>query len=137
MGEFVGVLNGYEFRTRHNDYRLFKPSTESNEYHQVETVQFPDVPPEVLAKATVAEQIAEMREWFKAWVNQDASVRDYTKYFKPVMVYLEGAWTLGAADGKIDEPFSSDRHHIDATSWMDLQDKVVDSINFMHKRTDF
>ena len=23
MGEFVGVLNGVEFRTRHNDYRLY------------------------------------------------------------------------------------------------------------------
>ena len=23
MGEFVGVLNGIEFRTRHNDYRLY------------------------------------------------------------------------------------------------------------------
>ncbi len=25
MGEFVGVLNGVEFRTRHNDYRLYMP----------------------------------------------------------------------------------------------------------------
>ena len=25
MGEFIGVLNGIEFRTRHNDYRLKKP----------------------------------------------------------------------------------------------------------------
>ena len=26
MGEFVGVLNGVEFRTRHNDYRLYMAS---------------------------------------------------------------------------------------------------------------
>ena len=26
MGEFAVVLNGVEFRTRHNDYRLFMPS---------------------------------------------------------------------------------------------------------------
>ena len=26
MGEFVGVLNGVEFRTRHNDYRLYRAS---------------------------------------------------------------------------------------------------------------
>ena len=26
MGEFVAVLNGVEFRTRHNDYRLYMPS---------------------------------------------------------------------------------------------------------------
>jgi len=122
MGEFVGVLNGYEFRTRHNDYRLYKPSTTSKDYHKMENVEFPPVPPEV--KGTVAEQIVEMREWFKAWVSGDDKVRDFKKYFKPVMVYLEGAWTLGSADGNIDEPFSSDRHFIDATSWLDLQNKV-------------
>lgn len=26
MGEFIAVLNGVEFRTRHNDYRLYMPS---------------------------------------------------------------------------------------------------------------
>ena len=26
MGEFVAVLNGVEFRTRHNDYRLYMAS---------------------------------------------------------------------------------------------------------------
>ena len=26
MGEFVAVINGVEFRTRHNDYRLYMPS---------------------------------------------------------------------------------------------------------------
>ena len=26
MGEFVAVLNGVEFRTRHNDYRLYRAS---------------------------------------------------------------------------------------------------------------
>jgi len=66
-----------------------------------------------------------MREWFKAWQTGDNSVRNYKKYFKPVMTYAEGAWTLGKKDGSIDEPISSDRHHIDAKSWLDLQDKQV------------
>jgi len=124
MGEFVGVLNGIEFRTRHNDFRLYKPVKDDSTYHKTENIEFPGVPQAVLDKDTVDEQITEMREWFKAWVNQDYTVRDYRPFFKPILVYLEGAWTLGAADGKIDEPFSSDRHHIDATSWLDLQDKV-------------
>ena len=63
-----------------------------------------------------------MREWFKAWKFQDHSVRDYRKYFKPVLCYLEGAWTTATKD--IDEPFESDRHFIDATSWFDLQEKI-------------
>ena len=63
-----------------------------------------------------------MREWFKAWKSQDHSVRDYRKYFKPVLCYLEGTWTTEIKD--IDEPFESDRHFIDAKSWFDLQEKV-------------
>ncbi|XP_023930335.1 uncharacterized protein LOC106153776 [Lingula anatina] len=77
MGEFIAVLNGVEFRTRHNDYGLRMPHRTSTAYHAVEDVPFPEVPPAVLKKATVQEQITEMREWFKAWANQDYSKRDY------------------------------------------------------------
>ncbi|XP_031572205.1 uncharacterized protein LOC116306312 [Actinia tenebrosa] len=123
LGEFVAVLNGVEFRTRHNDYRLYMPHRTSKELHAVEDIPFPDVPPEVTSKKTVSLEIEEMREWFKAWKDQDYSVRDYRKYFKPVLCYLEGAWTA-ASEGKIDEPFESDRHFVDASSWFDLQEKV-------------
>ena len=123
MGEFIGVLNGVEFRTRHNDYRLKQPGT-TTDYHKTEDVKFPDIPPEVTRLTDINEQIAEMREWFKAFYEQNKKVRDYTKYFKPVLVYLEGAWSVGKAGGAIDEPFESDRHHIAAKTWLDLQEKV-------------
>lgn len=122
MGELTVVMNGIEFQTRHNDYRLYMPSQTSKNYHTVEPVPFPDIPPAVKNKDTVDEQIAEMREWFKAWRDQDHSVRDYRKFFKPVLCYLEGAWTNSGS--KIDEPFSSDRHFIDAKSWMELHEKA-------------
>lgn len=64
-----------------------------------------------------------MREWFKAWKNSDHSVRDYRNYFRPVLCYLEGAWTTKQGDN-IEEPFESDRHSIDASSWFDLQERV-------------
>ena len=122
LGEFIGVLNGVEFRTRHNDYRLYMANRTSKAYHATEPIPFPEVPPEVKNKANVDEQIAEMREWFKAWKTQNYTVRDYRKYFKPVLCYLEGAWTTATKD--IDEPFESDRHFIDAKTWFDLQEKV-------------
>ena len=59
MGEFIAVLNGVEFRTRHNDYRLFMPSTTSNAYHAKENVPFPQVPPEVLQYTEVDDQVRE------------------------------------------------------------------------------
>jgi ElaB/YqjD/DUF883 family membrane-anchored ribosome-binding protein len=68
MGEFIGVLNGVEFRTRHNDYRLYMASKNTGEYHKTEDVPFPDVPPEVTSKKTVTEQVKEMVEWFKVTV---------------------------------------------------------------------
>ena len=122
LGEFIGVLNGVEFRTRHNDYRLYMANKTSKDYHATEEIPFPEVPPEVKNKLTVDEQIVEMREWFKAWKSQNYTVRDYRKFFKPVLCYLEGAWTTATKD--IDEPFESDRHFIDAKSWFDLQEKV-------------
>lgn len=123
MGEFIGVINGVQFRTRHNDYRLYQPVANDKTYHKVEDVKFPGVP-DVFKGMTIDEQIVEMRAWFKAWHDQDHSVRDYRPYFKPVLVYLEGAWTMSKGD-KIDEPFDSDRHHIDAANWLELQEKVV------------
>lgn len=122
MGEFIGVLNGVEFQTRHNDYRLFMPHRTSKEYNAVEPVPLPDVPPEVLNQTTVDKQIQEMREWFKAWRDQNHTVRDYRRYFKPVLCYLEGGWTNSGS--KVDEPFASDRHFIDAASWQELHQKV-------------
>ena len=53
------------------------PSTTSTEYNAVEKTPLPDVPPAVLEKGTVEEQIVEMREWFKAWQTQNWTVRDY------------------------------------------------------------
>lgn len=58
---------------------------------------------QVLDKKTVDEQIVEMRQWFKAFRDQDHSVRDYRKHFKPVLCYLEGGWTHSTK--KIEEPF--------------------------------
>ena len=49
MGEVEVVLNGVNFRTRHNDYKLSMPSTTSTDYMAVEDIPFPPVPPEVLA----------------------------------------------------------------------------------------
>ncbi|XP_059157537.1 uncharacterized protein LOC131941931 [Physella acuta] len=122
QGEGQYVLNGVEFRTRHNDYLLRMPSTQTGNYNQMTEIPFPPVPPEVLEKPTVQEQIAELREWFQAWKEQNYQTRDYRPYFKPVLCYMEGSWTTNT--NKIEEPFFSDRHAIDASSWFDLQEKV-------------
>ena len=123
MGEFIAVMNGIEFRTRHNDYKLRMPHRTSKKYGDTEDIPFPDVPPSVKSQSTIDGQIKELYNYFQAWKNSDHSKYDYRKYFQPVMCYLEGAWTKADGD-KIDEPFDSDRHFIDANGWFDLQERV-------------
>jgi len=122
MGEITAVMNGVEFATRHNDYRLYMPSTTSTKNGATEPIPLPEVPPEVTNKTNIDDQVKEMREWLKAWRDQDHSKRDYRKYFKPILCYLEGAWTKTGTN--VDEPFTSDRHFIDAKTWMELHDKL-------------
>ena len=47
LGEIEAVLNGVQFRTRHNDYRLKMPHRTSKQFHAAENVPFPEVPPSV------------------------------------------------------------------------------------------
>ena len=122
MGEFTAALNGINFRTRHNDYKLRMPHRTSKTFHLQEDVPFPRVPPSVLQKRTLQEQIREMQNYFRAFAFQNYHFRDYRPYFKPVVCYLEGTWTTNTKT--LSEPFESDRHHIDAANWFDLQEKI-------------
>ena len=63
-----------------------------------------------------------MKEWFKAFKNKNTAHRDYRPCFKPVLCYLEGAWTRST--DKLEKSFESDRHFIDAKTWYELQDKI-------------
>merc|ERR1719229_2100018 len=110
IGEISAVLNGVEFKTRHNDYDLKMPHRNSSEYHATEPIEYPAVPPEVLAQGTVSEQVAEMQEYFRAFKFQNKSHRNYSAYFPAILCYLEGTWL--DEDGALTEPFESDLHHI-------------------------
>lgn len=85
--ETSGVLNGYYFRTRHLDYGLDTPAT--GDYLAVVESATPAVPPAVLNAGNVANQIAEMQEWFSAYQRRDYSVRDYRNYFRLTLSAME------------------------------------------------
>lgn len=61
---------------------------------------------------------------FKAWRDQNPRVRDYRKYFKPILCYLEGAWFKSKLANDLEESFQSDRHFLDAQSWGTLHAKA-------------
>jgi len=122
MGEVEAVLNGVAFGSRHNDYNLNMPSTTSNEYGATEPIAFPEVPPAVIGKESVDEQMEEMQEWFRAFKAQNASHRNYTEFFRPILCYLEGTWILD--DDDIEEPFQSDRTAFGTAKWQQLSDQM-------------
>eukprot|EP00930_Biecheleria_cincta_P092577 TRINITY_DN8254_c0_g1_i2.p1 TRINITY_DN8254_c0_g1~~TRINITY_DN8254_c0_g1_i2.p1 ORF type:complete len:1287 (+),score=163.37 TRINITY_DN8254_c0_g1_i2:100-3960(+) len=139
MGEFGAVLNGVHFWTRHNDYQFRMPAPTGTAYHETVPVPLPEVPRQVIENAAgeprgVDEQIAEMREWFRAWQDQNSSVRDYRPYFKPMLCYLEGAWI--AETSNLAEPFASHRHEIDAATWHELHDTMRFLLNSGRKNKD-
>ena len=76
--------------------------------------------------AKVTAEVNEMIEYFRAFKQQDPSIREYKKYFKANMCYLEGQWEVDAVD--IEEPFKSDRHEIDAATWIELNQRI----RFLH-----
>ena len=64
-----------------------------------------------------------MKEWFKAWKNQDDSERAYKDHFKPVLCYMEGAW-LEEDTADLDG-FTSFRHFVNAADWDNLHERIM------------
>ena len=122
LGEFEAVLNGVQFTTRHNDYGRYMASRTNRSYHAIEKIPYPEVPSEISSKSTMNEQIDEMREWFRAWRDGNRTHRKYETAFKPILCYLEGAW-IKTDSGKMEEPFKSERHIIEAKTFKEAHTK--------------
>ncbi|XP_067664778.1 uncharacterized protein [Haliotis asinina] len=123
LGEVDVVLNGIDFRTRHNDYKLQMPG-HNKIMNAVKDIPFPPVPSAVTRLHNVAEQAAEMREWFSAWQNQNETHRPYKSHFTPVLCYLEGFMMKDLQ--KLYEPSETNIHHFDALT----QDEMLQKVRF-------
>ncbi|RUS91605.1 hypothetical protein EGW08_000578, partial [Elysia chlorotica] len=121
LGDFMAVMNGVNFRTRHNDFELRRASTTSKDWLATEPIESPPLP-EGLDKLSVEDQIQEIREYIRAFKFQNSTIRPYQDFFKPVLCYLEGWWDSNITD--IENGFTSSRHSFDAKSWRDLSDKA-------------
>ncbi|XP_071093262.1 uncharacterized protein [Haliotis cracherodii] len=123
LGEMDVVLNGIDFRTRHNDYKLQMPD-DKKVMNAVRDVPFPPVPDAVSRLSTAKEQVAEMREWFSAWQNQNETHRPYKSHFTPALCYLEGFMMRDLK--KMYEPAEVGKHRLDALT----QDEMLQKIRF-------
>ncbi|GFN87049.1 hypothetical protein PoB_001355500 [Plakobranchus ocellatus] len=121
LGDFMAVMNGVLFRTRHNDFELRMASTTSNDWLATEAIELPHFPVGFTEKS-IDDQIMEVREYIRAFKLQDSSIRPYQDFFKPVLCYLEGWWAANVTD--IEDGFTSIRHKFGAKSWRDLSDKA-------------
>ncbi|XP_059157564.1 uncharacterized protein LOC131941947 [Physella acuta] len=114
------VLNGVEFRTRHENFKLQMPGkTKLN--GEVEDIPFPPVPHNVLKMPTVEQQIEELRLYFLAFSKSNTTIRDYTPYFRPVICYLEGAWVNKTE--KLKPQLMEGDHGVEVETYYDLQER--------------
>lgn len=80
-----------QIQTRHLDPVLVTPKIGSENFLETEIVKAPPIPPAILAKSTPDEQIAEAKEWMRAFVMRDPSIRDYRPYVDVHLLVME-AW---------------------------------------------
>ena len=129
MKNFLGlsdlgvVLNGIYFRTGSLHYQLRRHTKRHHRFGSQENIPMPRVPHEVSKLRNIDDQISEMRLWFRAFHNQDHSKRDYRKYFKPVLCYLEGTW-MKRNKRKLEKRFH-------AKKFRDLVEQVLYSFNLL------
>ena len=119
------ALNGVTFVTHHTDYVLNKPHATNKGASATEPIAYPDVPPAVTSAGSLENQVEEMKQWFKAFHDQNTTVRDYRPYFKPVLCYLEGFWSaIQGDDDAVVELGKSGRHQLRAKTWAELNQKT-------------
>eukprot|EP01128_Nolandella_sp_AFSM9_P003549 TRINITY_DN1531_c0_g1_i1.p1 TRINITY_DN1531_c0_g1~~TRINITY_DN1531_c0_g1_i1.p1 ORF type:complete len:906 (-),score=202.28 TRINITY_DN1531_c0_g1_i1:175-2799(-) len=117
MGSIGAVLNGNHLRTRHLDTKLMMPVEEGGpeNFNKLRPIPTPPVPQNVTSKGTIAEQIAEMKEYFYAWQTQNTTHREYKDYFQPAICVLEANWVEDSLS--IAESFPNDVADADLDTW--------------------
>lgn len=111
MPEQVAIINGHEISTRHMDYRIMH-GVGGGAYLEVEDAIPPAVPPSVATKSTPEEQVAEMREYLRAFGAKDPTIRDYRDHFDSYVSVLE-CWLENLNGDTVSDTFPSFRHQID------------------------
>ena len=92
IGEFVGVLNGIEFRSPKLNYEGKTASRTSKTYEATDTLNTQVLLPSGITSKSIGDQISDMRNLFQSYMQQNSSTQAYSKYFKPILSYLEGSW---------------------------------------------
>ncbi|KAA0167781.1 hypothetical protein FNF31_00716 [Cafeteria roenbergensis] len=134
LGEIGAAINGFPWVSRHNDYKLaMNDAIPGSRMRNLKDIELPEVPPSVLAKPSLDEQAAEMREYFKAFRDSDHAHRDYRPYFRPALCVLEVAWLDAGED--LTDPFDSERHKLAAADWEELRAKLAWMLESGHKDT--
>ena len=92
----VTLATGFELLCLYHAIRLPKtgivaPPSIQKRYNMCSNIINYDGKHECLCVTTSGqEQVEEMRQWIVAFAEQNHTVRDYRKYFRPLMCFLEG-----------------------------------------------
>lgn len=122
MPETSAVVNGYEVNTRHIDYRIVH--SVGSAYLAVEDAVPPAVPASVAGKTKPADQLAEMREYLRAYALHDSSIRDYRSHFDTYVSVLE-VWLENMTGDKLVDTFPSFRHQLSTLGHRKMNDDAI------------
>lgn len=123
MPEQTAIINGHEINTRHCDYRIMH-GVGGGAYLEVEDAIPPAVPPSVATKTTPEEQIAEMREYVRAFGAKDPTIRDYRDHYETYVSVLE-CWLENLEGDTLSDTFPSFRHQLDNGGLRSMNDNYL------------
>jgi hypothetical protein len=112
MAEIVLSMNGYYIRTRHNDYRDYRPHSTSSAYQATERLPRPSLPP---LSGDAAAQRTTMQDFYTRLYNtlqENAGTKLTTAEKQLVrwdMAYAE-CWWEEISNGAVDDPGNNTRH---------------------------
>ena len=103
--ELSAIINGYYIRTRHNDYKLVKPTPVGSAFLSTIEIPPPEVPGNIKSLQSVDDQVTAMRQLFQQYANGG-----WPEGFAFNLSYLEVWFEPFKLTNT--ETFASDRHRI-------------------------
>ena len=110
-------------KAKMDENKLFVEDTSKDVYGCTTLVPPPPVPADTMT-GTVSDRIEAMTNYLKDFKNQKAenAADDYTKFFKPVLCYLEGVWEKDTLDR---EAFKASNHKKASEKWIAEHERLL------------
>lgn len=112
LAELAMIVNGWYFRTRHNDYPDVQPAQTGHGFLAVRELPLPSVPASISGAGSVTQQINAMRDLIRRAATADLTSAE-AQHFRWDLAYAEVWWEVMSVSELVDDAFFSPRHQAD------------------------